>query len=388
MTGAESPLKILITDPHLDGGGQVRYIANLGRELVRQGHDVTIGCRPGSVLVGKAAEAGCRALDQFPFGGGLRFGAWRRDLKVVREFIRRESPDIIHVNLSQDHWSCAVGNRLSGSPVCLVRTRHNTYRVRDTLANQVLNRRWTDYQIVVCDVVRRELAEQRTFDARRMCSIHNGVDAQAFRPDAEGRKSARGEFGFGESDMVLGIAARLVPAKGHEYLFRAVAALRGAIPNLKLLVLGQGELEQNLEELARDLSLESQVIFAGFREDMPQCTQAFDIGVQPSIDCDTSSFSLKEQMAAEKPVIASDYGGLTEIVRDGVEGWIVPAGTVEPLAGAIREAVENPARRAELGRAGRQRVLDEFTVEVFAKRTVEAYRRAIAIHRRRRGSVA
>ena len=220
----------------------MRYIANLGRELARQGHGVTVGCRPGSVLVGKAAEAGCRALDQFPFGGGLRFGAWRRDLKVVREFIRRESPDIIHVNLSQDHWSCAVGNRLLGSPACLVRTRHNTYPVKDTLANRVLNRRWTDYQIVVCEVVRRELAQQRTFDAERMCSIHNGVDAEAFRPDAEGRKSAREEFGFGEADLVLGMAARLVPAKGHEFLFRAVAELRDAIPNLKVLVLGQGEL--------------------------------------------------------------------------------------------------------------------------------------------------
>jgi glycosyltransferase involved in cell wall biosynthesis len=380
----DSPLKILITDPHLDGGGQVRYIANLGRELVGQGHGVTVGCRPGSVLVAKATEAGCHVLDEFPFGGGLRFGAWRRDLRVLREFIRRESPDIVHVNLSQDHWSCAVGNRLQSFPVCLVRTRHNTYAVKETLANRVLNRRWTDYQIVVCDVVRRELAGQRTFDAQRMCSIHNGVDAEAFAPDAEGRESARREFGFDESDLVLGIAARLVPAKGHEYLFRAVAELRAAIPNLKVLVLGQGELQEELVKLVTELSLDSQVLFAGYREDMPRCTQAFDIGVQPSVDCDTSSFSLKEQMAAEKAVIASDYGGLTEIVRDGTEGRIVPAGIVEPLADAIRKTVENPSLRAEMGKAGRRRVLDEFTVEVFAKRTVEAYRTAIEIHRQRR----
>ena len=383
MIDTDTPLKILLTDPHLDGGGQVRYIANLARELVRQGHEITVGCRPGSVLVEKAAEAGCPALDQFPFGGGLRLGAWRRDLNVVGEFIRRESPDIIHVNLSQDHWSCAVGNRLKGFPTCLVRTRHNTYAVKETLANRILNIRWTDYQIVVCDVVRRELAAQRTFDAQRMCSIHNGVDAEAFRPNTEERQSAREEFGYGASDFVLGIAARLVPAKGHEYLFQAAAALRDTIPNLKVLVLGQGELQEDLEKLVAELSLESQVLFAGFREDMSRCTQAFDIGVQPSVDCDTSSFSLKEQMAAEKAVIASDYGGLTEIVRDGVEGWVVPAGTVEPLADAIREAVENPTRRSELGKAGRQRVLDEFTVDIFARRTVDAYRTAINIHRQR-----
>ena len=75
-------------------------------------------------------------------------------------------------------------------------------------------------------------------------------------------------------------------------------------------------------------------------------------------------------------------------MRDGVEGWIVPAGTVEPLAEAIRAAVENPVRRAQLGKAGRQRVLNEFTVELFAERTVEAYRAAIEIHRQRRGGRA
>ena len=64
---------------------------------------------------------------------------------------------------------------------------------------------------------------------------------------------------------------------------------------------------------------------------MARCTQAFDIGIQPSIDCDTSSFSMKEQMAAEKPVIASDYGGLVEIITDGAEGLVAPTGTVEPL---------------------------------------------------------
>lgn len=116
---------------------------------------------------------------------------------------------------------------------------------------------------------------------------------------------------------------------------------------------------------------------------MPYCLQAIDIGVQPSIDCDTSSFSLKELMAAEKPVVASDYGGLTEIVTDGEDGLVVPAGTAEPLAEALRSLLRDRELRHKLGEAGRRRVLRDFTVQVFARRTLDAYHQALEVHRER-----
>lgn len=380
----DAPLNILLTDPHSSGGGQVRYLTNLAEQLVRRGHRVTIGCRPESVLIESARLAGCRVCPEFPFRGGLRPRAWNTDLQRLRAYIEHEQPDIVHANLSQDHWACGVANRLMGFRVCLVRTRHNTYPVRDSYANRVLNRRWTDYQIVVCNTVRQTLAQQPTFDGARLCAIHNGVDAELFKPDADARERARAEFEYGPDDLVIGIAARLVPAKGHEFLFRAVADVAEEFPALRVLVLGQGELHAPLRQLARELGIDARVTFAGFRDDMAQCTQAFDIGVQPSIDCDTSSFSLKEQMAAEKPVIASDYGGLTEIVTHGIEGFVVPQGTVEPLAGAVAKLAGNPMLRAKMGAAGRARVLREFTVEVFGERTEAAYCTALELHRQRR----
>lgn len=381
-------MRILITDPHLAGGGQVRYVANLARALTDLGHEVTIGCRPGSVLVQRAAEAGCAVLDAFRYRGGLRPAAWRHDLACCARFLREKAPDILHVNGSQDHWVGALANRWLGRPAAVVRTRHNTYVVGDHGPNRVLNRDWTDYQIVVCETVRADLARQRAFDAARMCSIHNGVDAQRYRPDPELRSRARAAFGYGADDLVCGIAARLVTAKGHEYLFRAAALLRAEMPRLRLLVLGQGDLEPDLRRMAADLGIAPVVQWAGFRDDMPVCVQAMDVGVQPSVDCDTSSFSLKEQMAAGIPVIASDYGGLTEIVEDGVEGFVVPAGTVEPLRDALRRLLDAPELRLRMGEAGRERVSRDFTVEVFAARTAEAYGRAVALRRGGREAVS
>lgn len=382
----ERPLKILITDPHLSGGGQVRYVANLAREFTCAGHDVTIGCKPGSVLVERAREAACRLNDRFPFRGGFRPFAWRDDLREARRFITAEHPDLLHASGSQDHWACAIANRLLGRPVCMVRTRHNTYPVHNGLTNRILNRAWTDYQIVVCETVRQSLAQQPTFDAARMRTIHNGVDAEQYRPDVDARARVRAELGYADRHIVCGIAARLVIDKGHEFLFRAVARLRNDIPGIRVLVLGQGKYEECLKQLAHDLGLADVVLFAGYRTDMTAVVHAFDIGLVPSIACEASSFSLMEQMAAERPMLVSDHGGSKEIVRDRVDGFVVPAGTVEPLENALRTLAENAALRSEMGANARRRILSDFTVQVFAQRTLEAYREALAIHRSRGSS--
>ena len=377
---ARESLEILISDPHLGGGGQVMYVTRLATELTRLGHQVTIACHPDSVLVRHAREAGCRVHDRFIFKGGFRPLTWWRDLREARRYLRERQPDIVHVNGSQDHWIFALANRSLGRPVCLLRTRHNTYPVKNHWANRRLNRHWTDYQIVVCEVVLRQLASQAAFDGRRMCAIHNGVDTEQFQPDPEARQRARAEFGYTTDHVVCGIAARLVPAKGHEFLFKAVSQLKDTFPHLRVLVLGQGDLEADLRRMTEELAIVDIVHFAGFREDMAYCTQAFDIGALPSIDCDTSSFSLKEEMAAGKPVIASDYGGLKEIVNDGLEGLVVPSGTVAPIGSALRRLINNPEVRRHMGEAGRDRVLRDFAVEVFAQRTLTIYHRAIALH--------
>ena len=375
-----NPLRILLLDAHSKGGGQVTYVANLAQALTRMGHQVTIGCRKESVLVEHAHEAQCSLLNAFEFRGGLRPLAWWNDFRVMARFIRETQPHILHVSGSQDHWTASVVNQWLGHPACVVRTRHNTYPVKTNYFNRLLNRRWTDYHLVVCKMVCDELGQHPAFRPERMAWIHNGVDADLFRLDETARETARSEFGLRSDEVVCGIASRLVADKGPEFIVRAVALLKDTCPSLRLLVLGQGEQEAFLKDLARDLGIAERTIWAGFREDMARCVQAFDIGVQPSIYCDTSSFSLKEQMAAGKPVVASDYGGLTEIVSDGVEGFVVPAGTVEPLAEALRKLYGAPVLRRRMGEAGRQRVLREFTIEEFAKRTVAGYRRALEMN--------
>ncbi|MCP4645921.1 MAG: glycosyltransferase family 4 protein [bacterium] len=378
MTGR--PLKIVITDPHLKGGGQVRYVATLARELSRLGHHVTIGCKTDSVLVGHAEDAGCPAYNRFRYRGGLRPRAWWNDVTALRRFILDERPDVLHANGSQDHWVSALTNRTMGRPVCMVRTRHNTYAVHDALPNRILNRQWTDYQVSVCETVRAGLVQQASFDSARMESIHNGVDPEQYRPDPDERRQARAQFGFDDTHVVLGMAARMNIAKGHRYLFEAAQQLKHEFPNARILLLGQGDLEDELKRRVSESGLSDIVTFAGFRNDMALCLQAFDIGVQPSIACEASSFSLMEQMATGNPIVTSDHGGSKEIVRHEKDGYVVPERTVEPLRDALRNLLSNNELREAMGHSARQRIIDDFSAQIFASRTVDAYRRAMELH--------
>lgn len=350
----------------------MRYVTTLVEGLCALGHRVTIGCREGSVLVEQnSGVAGI--VDRFHFRGGLRPRAWINDVREAQRFIRRERPDIIHVNGSQDHWTMAATKVISDHAVPLLRTRHNTYSVALNGPNRLLNRRLTDFQIVVCDSVRRTLASHPAFHADRLRTIHNGVDASLYQPNPAARRKARSELGFVDSDIVCGIVARLVPAKGHVFLFQAVASLKALLPDLRILVFGQGVLEDELRLLADSLGIASMIRFAGFRNDMQYWVQAIDIGAQPSIDCDTSSFSMKEQMAAGIPVIASAYGGLGEIIDDGVEGILTPPGTTDPLAEALKRLTLDAELRTRMGTRARERVIAEFSKEVFVGRTLETY---------------
>ncbi|MFP4173573.1 MAG: glycosyltransferase [Candidatus Hydrogenedentota bacterium] len=382
----DSPLTVLLLDAHSRGGGQVRYVTVLAKHLKALGHRPIIGCREHSVLVDRAAEVECEVANRFQFRGGARAAAWWKDIAAMRRLMLNDQPDIIHVNGSPDHWVSAIANRTLGQPVAIARTRHNTYHVHDGLSNRILNRRWTDYQIVLGEIMRARLSAQKAFDPARMGVVRNGVDAELFRPGAEARRSARAEFGYDEDHVVVGIAARLVKAKGHEFLIRALSQLQEDVPRLRLLALGEGGLREDLERLAGECGVADRVLFTGFRDDMPRCIQAMDIATLPSIECDLSSFVVKEKMAAGKPLVVSDHGGLPEDVDDGVEGFVVPAGTVEPLAEALRTLAQDPAKREAMGQAGRERALQRYTMERYVRETVEAYREAMRIRQQQRES--
>jgi glycosyltransferase involved in cell wall biosynthesis len=182
--------------------------------------------------------------------------------------------------------------------------------------------------------------------SRRVVCIPNGVDLERFRP---GNGVARRS-----EEVILGCAGRLVEGKGFEDVLEAIADRR--LDRVRLRIAGEGDRLQALQALARSLAVDSRTEFVGAVPDMPSFWRGTDVVVAPSREVvESFGMSAVEAMACGKPVVATDNGGLAEVVADGETGRIVPPGDVTALASALGEYVEDADRRTAHGTAGRRR---------------------------------
>ena len=188
---------------------------------------------------------------------------------------------------------------------------------------------------------------------------------------ASGSKLAlRAGIGLGPSDLVLITLARLIPAKGVQYLLQAISRLGRSFPTLKLVICGDGPFKGILLELAEKLGLSSKVIFTGFRTDALSLLQAADMFVLPSLS-EGLPLSILEAMALGKPVVATRVGGIPEVIDHGKTGWLVPPGNAGALAATLQRALSGGAATLMMAQRARQTVLRRFSID----ETVNSWRR-------------
>jgi glycosyltransferase involved in cell wall biosynthesis len=201
--------------------------------------------------------------------------------------------------------------------------------------------------------------------------IRNGTPLSA-PPTPSKRAEARTVLGLGEDDIVIGIVARLVPVKAHHVLLDAVAQLAPHEPRLRLVCIGDGDLEAELEERAAGLGLAERVRFMGLRRDVPDLVPGLDIACLTSrYEC--APLVIMEAMAAGVPVVTTDVGAVRDMIDDSVEGFIVPPGDVDALASRIALLAEDAGLRSRLGSNGRARAERDFSIET----TVAGYERLL-----------
>lgn len=175
---------------------------------------------------------------------------------------------------------------------------------------------------------------------------------------------------------VFGAAGRLVAVKGFDCLLRAFAAMVAAVPQARLQICGDGPLRGELEDLAHDLGIARAVTFLGWRQDYPAPASGWDVFVQPSLE-EGFGVALLEAMAQGLPAIASDVGGIPELVQPGVTGWLVPPGNDAALARALLESLRAPSASRRMGDAAR-RSAERFSAEAMAMQTATLYEELLA----------
>jgi glycosyltransferase involved in cell wall biosynthesis len=214
-------------------------------------------------------------------------------------------------------------------------------------------------------------------------TIHNATRPQRALPDAEAVRAFRARLGL-RDERLLAIGGRLHEQKGVAKLFEMVALLAPRFPDLRLLVMGKRELyDGEFAPRARALGIADRVVPTGWLggDELACAYAATDVFVTPSICFDTFGLVNLEAMEHGKPVVATVFGGSPEVIEDGVTGFVANPFDVPAYAERIARLLEDPALRARMGAAGRERWLAHFTIERLTAEFLEEYERAIELAR-------
>lgn len=234
--------------------------------------------------------------------------------------------------------------------------------------------RFVDRFIVVSEALRNRMISQHGIPPEKVIKIYNGIEIECYTPDSGNkfRNKILNEYGLDKDTILIGAIGRLVWQKGFEYLIRAIPTITKECPEVKFLIVGEGPLRKELVALSRELGVNEEVIFPGFRSDIADILAAVDLLAVPSLLEGFPMVTL-EAMAMAKPIVATNIDGITEQMTDGVNGILVPPEDPVALATAVIRLLGDRKSAQQMGMAARGKVEREFSVERMVSETEKVY---------------
>jgi glycosyltransferase involved in cell wall biosynthesis len=347
-----APRAVLVASNHgeIVGGGEISLLGLLeGLDRARWTPTVVVPAE-GPVA------ARCRALglpvSVIPWPTLRRPGlAAVRSVLALHRLARSTGARLLHANGSRVMAYAGLAGRRGGLPVI--------WHVRVADRDRFLDRLLAALARAII-VNSRVVARRFDWAPHKVRCIPNGVDLARVTP-RPASPTLRASLGLPEGAPVVASVGRFVAFKGYSHLLEAARLVHQAAPAAHWLLVGDGELRGELESHCRRLGLESRVHFTGWREDVPDLLALCDVFVLPSLG-EHFGRVLIEAMAMARVVVATDAGGVPEIVVHGETGLLVPPAQPKPLAGAVLGLLEHPARAARLGAAGRRRAEATFSL--------------------------
>jgi glycosyltransferase involved in cell wall biosynthesis len=307
-----------------------------------------------------------------------RWGSGKIFFELVREF-KKSNIRIIHTHKYKDTILAAPAAKLCGIPY-VVRTVHGLSEPFEGLQafkmncyeaiERTVHRYSVDSIIGVSSQIERKYKAEG--EVSRVTCIRNGIDLEGKSVQTD-RWRTRKDLGIDSETCLIGTVGRLTPVKGIAYLFQAARILLRQGANVKVLVVGDGNIRLDLMTQTHDLGITPNVEFLGHREDTDALLLALDIFVLPSLS-EGIPMALLEAMAACRAVVASRVGGIPEIVDDGIEGFLVEPMDVDSLAERCRLLIESPDVAKKMGEQGRKRVERDFSATAMADRVALVYK--------------
>jgi len=222
------------------------------------------------------------------------------------------------------------------------------------LVEKVLSKVATTRAIAISQYAKRFLIDKKGVAEDNVAVIQNGIPLERFQSTSpESGQRMRARFGLSEQALVVGVIGMFHENKGHRSFIEAVALLKDEFPDAKFVLVGEGELRQELEQQVHSSQLDGHVMFLGEQHDIPAILQMLDVFVMSSLS-ETAPLSLLEAMAASRAIVTTDCGGPSEVISNGISGYVVPVQDTPALAEGIRITLRDEKKRKEWGEAARK----------------------------------
>ncbi|HWU76439.1 MAG TPA: glycosyltransferase [Rhodanobacter sp.] len=357
---------------NLNRGGLERMVIDLATEQQRQGHHCQVVC---------LFESGALAQELIKQGipvqaCGKRRGVDLRALMRLRRALTRHAADVMHTHNAVAHYHAVAASRGLGIRQ-VINTRHGMGANRGSVRREWLYRRalaGTDIVVTVCEAARVDAVRRGIVPPAKARVVPNGIRVEAFQQaSAAHRARLQQALDLAPQARVIGSVGRLNWTKDQASLIRAFGLVRRQLPEAVLLLIGDGELRRELEQCAMDEGLADSVHFLGDRSDVHALLPGLELFALSSLS-EGYSMALLEACASALPIVATAVGGNGEIVRNGVNGRLVPASDPAALAAAMVALLSEPSQTRELGSAARVWVETEGSLENMAGRYDALYR--------------
>lgn len=365
-------LKILQVASHylIRAGGSVQ-MARLASGLKKKGHEVRCVFNfKGNEVVPGLGSFEPLIKEEIPIHS-FRMQGYQKHLHYLRfrRFVQEHCFDVIHAHRFRALQFVLRSTAGMKVPV-LIGNKKNSFSLDRKMVRGYSSQK-LDRIIVNARVIKDILVNEAGVGEDKIAIVYNGVDLERFHPGVSGNGVRRG-YGWNGDMPVVGMIANFTRKKSHHIFFEAALGVLKKRPEVKFLLVGQGDYEQ-YQSLVKEAGVSDNFVFTGFRNDIPEIIASLSVSVISSSKGEGLTGSVVESMAMAKPVISTDVAGNAEVVIDRETGLLVPAGDVRKLEEAMIFFLTHPEKAKEIGRKGYDFIKDKVSNELRTARIEEIY---------------
>ena len=360
------PITVLHTEWSEGWGGQEIRILSESLSLKERGVRVVIACQPGSCLASRSAKKGLKVRlikIRHNFDLAAIWGLY----KIMRE----DKIDVVNTHSSRDSWVASIAAKLAGAPA-LIRSRHLSVPVSSSVFNIIY--RFPDAIITSGDTIKELIVKAQRISPEKIYSIPAGVDFRRFKPKkVVGLKE---ELGVNEKWPIISKVAVLRSWKGHDLFLKAASRVLEEFPNACFLIVGDGPMKKTIKGWIGEMKLEENVIMTGHREDVEDILNITHVMILSSKKFEATSQVIPQAMAVGVPVVATDAGGIAELVKNKETGILVktePDAIPDAIAKGIMEILENPGKTEKMTQKAKELIESNYSWEEMIGSLLKVY---------------